>query len=64
LRPGGLIMIDNVFYGGEVTGDADQSERGEFVSEVRELNDRVAADQRVLSTMLSVADGVTLALKL
>jgi caffeoyl-CoA O-methyltransferase len=64
LRPGGLIAIDNVFYGGLVASDRDGSERGEFAAEVRELNDRVAADQRVLSTMLSIADGVTLALKL
>jgi caffeoyl-CoA O-methyltransferase len=64
LRAGGLIMIDNVFYGGEVIGDGDRSGRGEFAAEVGQLNDRVAADQRVLSTMLSVADGVTLALKL
>ena len=31
---------------------------------MRELNDRIAADERVLSTMLGVSDGVTLALKL
>jgi predicted O-methyltransferase YrrM len=64
LRPGGLIAIDNVFYGGLVASDRDGSDRGEFAAEVRELNDRVAADQRVFGTMLSVADGVTLALKL
>ena len=67
LRPGGLIAIDNVFYGGRVLGDDGQersSDRGQFADEVRELNDRVAADERVLSTMLSVSDGVTLALKL
>jgi len=64
LRPGGLIMVDNVFYGGLVVSDEQASERGRFAAEIRELNDRIAADDRVLSTMLSVADGVTLALKL
>jgi caffeoyl-CoA O-methyltransferase len=68
LRPGGLIAIDNVFYGGlvavEEVSEQDVIRRGRFVTEVRELNDRVAADERVLSTMLSVADGITLALKL
>jgi caffeoyl-CoA O-methyltransferase len=63
LRPGGLIAIDNVFYGGRIIGPGDP-DRGEHAGAVRELNDRVAADERVLSTMLSVADGVTLALKL
>jgi caffeoyl-CoA O-methyltransferase len=64
LRSGGLIMVDNVFYGGLVVSDREGSGRGQFVDEVRELNDRIAADERVLSTMLGVADGVTLALKL
>jgi caffeoyl-CoA O-methyltransferase len=64
LRPGGLVAIDNVFYGGRVVSNQGDSERGKFAAEVGELNDRVAADQRVLSTMLGVADGVTLALKL
>jgi len=64
LRPGGLIAIDNVFYGGEVIAAGDGSERGQQAAEVRELNDRIAADERVLATMLSVADGLTLALKL
>jgi caffeoyl-CoA O-methyltransferase len=64
LRPGGLIAIDNVFYGGAVIADRDRSDRGRFAAEVRELNDRIVADERVLSTMLGIADGVTLALKL
>jgi caffeoyl-CoA O-methyltransferase len=64
LRPGGLIAIDNVFYGGQVVSDGNGEERGQFAAEVRELNDRVAADERVLSVMLAISDGVTLALKL
>ncbi len=64
LRIGGLMMIDNVFYGGHVVSGSQGSERGQFAAEVRALNDRIAADDQVLSTMLSVADGVTLALKL
>jgi caffeoyl-CoA O-methyltransferase len=64
LRPGGLIAIDNVFYGGQVLSDGDGGERRQFAAEVRELNDHVAADERVLSVMLAIADGVTLALKL
>ena len=30
----------------------------------RELNDRIAADDRVQASMIGVADGITLALKL
>jgi caffeoyl-CoA O-methyltransferase len=62
-RPRGLIVIDNVFYGGEVLGDDDGGERGGSAAEVRLMNDRIAADERVLSVMLGVADGVTLVLK-
>lgn len=62
-RPGGLIAIDNVFYGGEVLGGTDGAERGGSAAEVRQMNDRVVADERVLSVMLGVADGLTLALK-
>ena len=63
VRPGGLIAIDNVFYGGEVLTDRDRSERGEHAAVMRRLNEMVSADERVFATVLSVADGVTLALK-
>jgi caffeoyl-CoA O-methyltransferase len=61
LRPGGVVMLDNVFLGGEVIDPA--ADRDAAVV-MRELNDRIAADGRVLSAMLGVADGITLALKL
>jgi caffeoyl-CoA O-methyltransferase len=63
-RPGGLIAIDNVFYGGEVVREAEPSDRGQHAAEVKQLNDRVAGDERVTSVMLGIADGLTLALKL
>lgn len=60
LRPGGLLMVDNVFWGGDVirpeVDDADT--RG-----VRMLNERLATDERVTISMLPVADGITLARK-
>ena len=61
LRPGGLVMIDNVFRGGTVA-DPENDEPATLA--VRELNDRVVSDDRVLSAMVGVADGITLALKL
>jgi caffeoyl-CoA O-methyltransferase len=61
LRPGGLLMVDNVFLGGEVIDpEADR----DSVRAMRELNDRIATDERVQCAMLGVSDGVTLALKL
>jgi caffeoyl-CoA O-methyltransferase len=63
VRPGGVIAIDNVFYGGEVLSDRDRSARGEHAAVIRRLNEAVAADERAFAAVLSVADGVTLALK-
>jgi caffeoyl-CoA O-methyltransferase len=60
LRRGGLVMVDNVFRGGDVV---DGSVEDDSVRAIRELNDRIAADERVDSAMIGVADGITLALK-
>ena len=60
MRPGGLIMIDNVLMRGRVL-DPEPDDEGARV--VAALNDRIAGDERVDVAMLGVADGVTLALK-
>lgn len=59
LRPGGLIVIDNVLRGGHVLDPVSDSDRA-----VSDLNDRIVADERVESVMLPVRDGVTLVRKL
>lgn len=61
LRPGGLIAIDNVLWSGQVLRESDRSE--DTVA-IRALNEHVAADRRVRSVMIGVADGITLACKL
>jgi caffeoyl-CoA O-methyltransferase len=58
LRPGGLIILDNVLRGGDVADPAVQD--GGTVA-MRRLNDFIAGDGRVESVMLPVRDGVTLA---
>jgi caffeoyl-CoA O-methyltransferase len=60
LRKGGLIMLDNVFRAGAVLDGSDDDPRN---SATREVNDRIATDERVEVAMLPVADGITLALK-
>ncbi|MEU4896652.1 O-methyltransferase [Streptomyces sp. NPDC044780] len=57
LNPGGLIVADNVFYGGQVT-DAALSGAG---AAIQAFNDHVAADTRTEAVMLTVADGLTIA---
>lgn len=61
VRPGGLIAVDNVFRGGQVI---DQNDQSEGTVAIRALNLKIHADQRVQATMLSIGDGLTLALKL
>ena len=60
LRPGGLAVYDNVFWGGDVvnTGSTNADLLG-----VQRLNDRLASDERITVSMLPVADGLTLARK-
>jgi predicted O-methyltransferase YrrM len=58
VRPGGLILIDNVLQGGRV---ADARETGESVTAIRALNEKIAGDERVETVLLPIADGLTLA---
>jgi caffeoyl-CoA O-methyltransferase len=62
LRPNGLILFDNVFlmYTG---GVADPAATDEATVTMRALNDFLAADDRVETVMLAVADGLTIVRK-
>ena len=60
LRPGGLIAIDNVLWGGAV---ADPRERDVDTVALRALNAKVHADARVTMMLLPIGDGLTLARK-
>jgi len=57
LSPRGVMVFDNVLWGGNVIDAGDQDES---TVALRELNDFVARDPRVESVMLPVADGLTL----
>ncbi len=57
LAPGGLIVADNTLRGGEVLEPRDD-DAGTRV--IVAFNERVAADPRVVATLLTVRDGVTL----
>ncbi len=58
VRPGGIIAIDNVLWGGKV---ADKNEQAENTNIIRQLNERVFNDDRVTMCMLPIGDGLTLA---
>jgi caffeoyl-CoA O-methyltransferase len=53
----GLMAIDNTLWSGRVL---DESDDEETTRTIRELNDRIAADDRAIAVQLTVRDGVTL----
>jgi caffeoyl-CoA O-methyltransferase len=60
VRPGGLILVDNVLWSGRVI-EPDASDPDTLA--IRAFNDMVASDERVEAVMLPIADGLTLAHK-
>ena len=58
VRAGGLILIDNVLWSGEVADPANGSENARIM---RALNAKVADDERVDHVLLPIGDGLTLA---
>ncbi|HEU0204662.1 MAG TPA: class I SAM-dependent methyltransferase [Burkholderiaceae bacterium] len=59
LRPGGLIVFDNVLWGGRVAREADEAD----TRALQALNKKLHGDERIDLAMLAVGDGVTLARK-
>ena len=60
LRRGGLILIDNVLWGGSVI---DRDDKTADTKAIRALNTKLQADARVDLTLFAVGDGMTAALK-
>jgi caffeoyl-CoA O-methyltransferase len=59
VRPGGLILADNVLYYGDAAEDAPT---GNALA-IKRFNAHVRADDRVESVLLTIADGLTIARK-
>lgn len=60
LRPGGLIVADNVLWSGHV---ADESVQDQDTRALRAFNAKLSQDDRVDISMIPFADGLTLAVK-
>jgi predicted O-methyltransferase YrrM len=60
VRRGGLILIDNVLWGGSVV---DRDDKTTDTKAIRALNAKLKADERVDLTLFAVGDGMTAALK-
>jgi caffeoyl-CoA O-methyltransferase len=61
LRPGGLMLLDNMLQGGRVAGGPSDDED---VAAIRSLNDAIAADPRVTVVLVPIGDGVSVVQKL
>lgn len=59
-RRGGVIVVDNVLWGGSV---ADPSASDESTAALRALNEKIAADPRVDACLVPVGDGLALVRK-
>lgn len=60
IRPGGLIVIDNVLWSGRVADAQIQDNR---TNTMRAFNQKLHQDPRITLSLLPIADGLTLALK-
>jgi len=60
LRPGGLILIDNVLWSGKV---ADQTASDADTDALRRLNAKLHTDERVDVSLLGIGDGLMLVRK-
>jgi caffeoyl-CoA O-methyltransferase len=58
VRPGGLILVDNVLWSGEILNPRDRDSRA-----LAAFNKKILKDRRVECVMLTVRDGVTVAVK-
>lgn len=58
VRPGGLLLADNVLWSGAVV---DEGDTGDDVVALRRFNEVVAADDRVEAVVLPAFDGLTVA---
>ena len=56
----GLIIIDNVLWHGEV---ADNSNKDKFTNIIREFNNHVKQDNKVIKHIIPIGDGLTICIK-
>lgn len=61
LRPGGLLLFDNVFWSGRVLPEAGKGD--EATEAIRSLNRRLSRDPRFRTTIFPLRDGVAVAVR-
>ncbi|DBA66121.1 hypothetical protein WJX79_000853 [Trebouxia sp. C0005] len=61
VRPGGVIILDNVLWYGKV---ADSKEQDKRTAALRQLNQELLHDERIVLSIVPVGDGMALCMKL
>tara|TARA_B100000965_G_scaffold317931_1_gene278570 strand:+ start:791 stop:1444 length:654 start_codon:yes stop_codon:yes gene_type:complete len=57
---GGLIIIDNVLWHGEVS---DKSKNDKFTNIIRDFNNHLKKDDRIIKNIIPIGDGLTICIK-
>ena len=60
VRPGGLLVLDNMLLSGRV---ADPDDQNVSAAALRALNEKIYKDERVDMALTTIGDGMTIAIK-
>ncbi|MCQ3810395.1 MAG: O-methyltransferase [Acidimicrobiia bacterium] len=60
LSPKGIILVDNVLWGGRVADPEADLDENPGTAHIRDFNSHVVADPRTTQVMLPISDGLTL----
>jgi predicted O-methyltransferase YrrM len=63
LRKGGVVIVDNLLWGGQVAGDIRSSDQESSTNALREFNKEFVNHRKLLAEVLSVGDGLGYAVK-
>ena len=64
LRPGGVVIVDNLLWGGQVAGEIRSADQETSTNALREFNDYFVNHPKLRAEVLSVGDGLGYAVKI
>ncbi len=64
LRAGGVVVVDNLLWGGQVAGEIRSADQETSTRALREFNHRFVTHPQLLAVVLPVGDGLGYAVKL
>ena len=64
LRQGGVVIVDNLLWGGQVAGEIRSPDQESSTNALREFNKRFVSHPQLLAEVLAVGDGLGYAVKI